>query len=92
MENQKELWCLKGNNSYIGQEYRDDDYKQYDRWEDISLFTSKEKAEEYVKKYTRDKPKKELYDTIKPFDGPLSIYSEIKIEQSQKQMDIDPEQ
>ena len=91
MENQKDLWLLKGNKSYLSQQFIGENFEKYDDWQDVALFSSKEKTEEYVKKHTRNKPIKESFDTIKPFNGPLSEYSEVKIEHYQKSLEIDPE-
>lgn len=60
----------------------------------VALFISVEKAKEYIKKATLKHPKKQTFDSIKPFKSSslLANYSSARIEEYyEESYEIDPE-
>ena len=81
-----ELWLLIGIIDDVYQDKIGGDFESHLSEFDIALFTSKKKAEDYVKKQKLRKPIRDAFDSEKIFNqkGPLAPYSDYEIKLYQK--------
>jgi len=76
-----ELWVLIGIEDNVS-----GNFKLPKSEKEVGLFTTENKAEEYVKKYKLKEPIYKLYDSVKIFkrESPLASYSDYRIELYEK--------
>jgi len=74
-----ELWVLIGIEDNVS-----GNFKLPKSEKEVGLFTTENKAEEYVKKYKLKEPIYKLYDSVKIFkrESPLASYSNCRVETS----------